>query len=149
MAAIRLPVHPYGRRRLPDAKRSLERPQRSVQGDIRGAPSDGFGHVSAGCPKLKSSPCSQGWLGAPVRRMKPMAVHSVAFGASLDGPPGADAQQAWEAEIANRIDELETGNARTIDADEAVRRIDARLRSGRGRFAENSGETALRCLGGS
>lgn len=50
--------------------------------------------------------------------------------ASLDGPPGADAQQAWEAEIANRLDELETGNARTIDADEALRRIDARLRSG-------------------
>jgi hypothetical protein len=50
--------------------------------------------------------------------------------ASLDGPPSADAQQAWEAEIANRVDELETGNARTIDADEALRRIDARLRSG-------------------
>jgi TolB-like protein len=26
--------------------------------------------------------------------------------AGLDGPPGADAQQAWEAEIANRLDEL-------------------------------------------
>jgi hypothetical protein len=50
--------------------------------------------------------------------------------ASLDGLPDADAQQAWEAEIANRLDELETGNARTIDADEALRRIDARLRSG-------------------
>ncbi|MFZ0501260.1 MAG: addiction module protein [Steroidobacteraceae bacterium] len=49
--------------------------------------------------------------------------------ASLDGPPGADTQQAWEAEIANRIYELETGNARTIEADEALRRIDARLRS--------------------
>ena len=50
--------------------------------------------------------------------------------ASLDRPPGADAQQAWEAEIANRLDGLGTGNARTIDADEALRRIDARLRSG-------------------
>jgi putative addiction module component (TIGR02574 family) len=50
--------------------------------------------------------------------------------ASLDGPPVAHAQQAWEAEIANRLDEFETGNARTIDADEALRRIDARLRSG-------------------
>jgi putative addiction module component (TIGR02574 family) len=51
--------------------------------------------------------------------------------ASLDGPPpGADAQEAWEAEIANRLDEPETGNTRTIDADEALRRIDARLRSG-------------------
>ncbi len=37
---------------------------------------------------------------------------------------------AWEAESANRFDGLEIGNARTIDADEAVRRIDARLRSG-------------------
>ncbi|MGA7540823.1 MAG: addiction module protein [Steroidobacteraceae bacterium] len=50
--------------------------------------------------------------------------------ASLDGPPGADAQQAWEAEIVKRLDELETGNAGAIDADEALRRIDARLRSG-------------------
>jgi putative addiction module component (TIGR02574 family) len=50
--------------------------------------------------------------------------------ASLDGPRDADAQQAWEAEITKRLDELETGNVRTIDADEALRRIDARLRSG-------------------
>jgi len=50
--------------------------------------------------------------------------------ARLDGPPGADAQQVWEAEIANRLDELETGNARTIDADAALRRIDTRLCSG-------------------
>lgn len=49
---------------------------------------------------------------------------------SLDGPPDADAQQAWEAEITKRLDELETGKVRTIDADEALRRIDARLRSG-------------------
>lgn len=49
--------------------------------------------------------------------------------ASLGGPAGADAQQPWEAEIANRLDELKTGNARTIEPDEALRRIDARLRS--------------------
>lgn len=50
--------------------------------------------------------------------------------ASLDGPPDADAQQAWEAEIVKRLDELETGKIRTIDADEALRRIDARIRGG-------------------
>jgi len=50
--------------------------------------------------------------------------------ASLDGPPDADAQQAWEAEIVKRLDEFETGKVRTIDADEALRRIDARLRKG-------------------
>ena len=50
--------------------------------------------------------------------------------ASLDGPPDADALQAWEAEIAKRLDELELGKARAIDADEAMRRIDARLRGG-------------------
>ncbi len=50
--------------------------------------------------------------------------------ASLDGPPDANAQQAWEAEIVKRLDELETGKVHTIDADEALRRIDARLRRG-------------------
>ncbi len=50
--------------------------------------------------------------------------------ASLDGPPDADAQQAWEAEIAKRLDELESGKARTIDAAEALSIIDARLRGG-------------------
>ena len=47
-----------------------------------------------------------------------------------DGPSGADIRQAWGAEMANRLDELETGSARTIDAEEAVRRIDTRLRRG-------------------
>jgi putative addiction module component (TIGR02574 family) len=50
--------------------------------------------------------------------------------ASLDGPPDADAQQAWEAEITKRLDGLETGKVRTIDAEEALHRIDARLRGG-------------------
>ena len=48
--------------------------------------------------------------------------------ASLDGPTDPGAQQAWEAEITKRLDEVETGNARTVDADEALRRIDDRLR---------------------
>jgi putative addiction module component (TIGR02574 family) len=49
--------------------------------------------------------------------------------ASLDGPPDADAAQTWEAELAKRLDELETGKAQTIDADETLHRIDARLRN--------------------
>ncbi len=48
--------------------------------------------------------------------------------ASLDGPPDADAAQAWEAEIATRLDELESGQAQTVSAEEALRRIDERLR---------------------
>jgi putative addiction module component (TIGR02574 family) len=49
--------------------------------------------------------------------------------ASLDGPADAGANEAWEAEIARRLDGLETGKAPIIDADEALRRIDARLQS--------------------
>lgn len=48
--------------------------------------------------------------------------------ASLDGPVDANAGEAWEAEIEKRLDGLESGKARTVDADEALRRIDARLR---------------------
>ena len=47
--------------------------------------------------------------------------------ASLDGPSDADATQAWETEILRRLDQLETGTAQTIEADEVLRRIDARL----------------------
>jgi putative addiction module component (TIGR02574 family) len=48
--------------------------------------------------------------------------------ASLDGPPEADAQEAWEAEIAKRLDELESGRVQTVSSEEALRRIDERLR---------------------
>jgi putative addiction module component (TIGR02574 family) len=47
--------------------------------------------------------------------------------ASLDGPPGADAAEAW-AEIATRLDELESGQSQTVGGEEALRRIDERLR---------------------
>jgi len=47
--------------------------------------------------------------------------------ASLDGPADPDAAQAWEAEITRRLDELERGQVQTIDADEALRRIDKNL----------------------
>ncbi|MGH8287596.1 MAG: addiction module protein [Steroidobacteraceae bacterium] len=66
-------------------------------------------------------------LGLPERARATLAHDLLA---SLDGPPDADAQQAWEAEITKRLDELEAGKARAIDADEALRRLDARLRSG-------------------
>jgi putative addiction module component (TIGR02574 family) len=47
--------------------------------------------------------------------------------ASLDGPADADAAEAWEAEIARRLEQVERGGAKTVDADEALSRIDARL----------------------
>ena len=47
--------------------------------------------------------------------------------ASLDGPADADAAQAWEVEITRRLDELERGQVQTVDADEALRRIDKSL----------------------
>lgn len=47
--------------------------------------------------------------------------------ASLDGPADADAAQAWEAEIAQRLNDVQSGKAESMDADEALRRIDARL----------------------
>jgi putative addiction module component (TIGR02574 family) len=48
--------------------------------------------------------------------------------ASLDTAPDADASQSWGAEIATRLDELESGQAQTVGAEEALRRIDERLR---------------------
>ncbi len=48
--------------------------------------------------------------------------------ASLDGPADPDAAEAWDAEIARRLNELESGRVQTIGAEETLRRIDARLR---------------------
>lgn len=48
--------------------------------------------------------------------------------ASLDGPADPDAAEAWEAEIARRVDELESCRVQTVGAEEALRRIDDRLR---------------------
>jgi putative addiction module component (TIGR02574 family) len=47
--------------------------------------------------------------------------------ASLDGPANADAAQAWDAEITRRLDQLEREHVQTVDADEALRRIDKNL----------------------
>jgi putative addiction module component (TIGR02574 family) len=48
--------------------------------------------------------------------------------ASLDGPADANAAEEWETEITERLDDLESGKVQTIDADEVLCRISARLR---------------------
>jgi len=47
--------------------------------------------------------------------------------ASLDGPADVGATDAWEDEITHRLDDLQSGKSQTVDADEVLRRIDARL----------------------
>ena len=47
------------------------------------------------------------------------------------GEAAADVAQAWEAEITERLDQLESGDAHTLEAHKVLRRIDARLRTGR------------------
>jgi putative addiction module component (TIGR02574 family) len=48
--------------------------------------------------------------------------------ASLDAPADADAAVTWEAEITQRLDDFQSGKLQTVEADEALRRIDERLR---------------------
>ena len=48
--------------------------------------------------------------------------------ASLDGDADSDCAQAWETEIAGRLEKLETGQSKLVEAKDAVRRIDDRLR---------------------
>lgn len=48
--------------------------------------------------------------------------------ASLDGAPDPDALQAWETEITQRLGDVESGQARTVSADDALHRIHERLR---------------------
>jgi putative addiction module component (TIGR02574 family) len=48
--------------------------------------------------------------------------------ASLDGPADANATKAWEAEIAQRLDDLVSAKTLAIDADEALHGMNARLR---------------------
>ena len=50
---------------------------------------------------------------------------------SLSEPPDADAAAAWAGEIARRIERLRDGSARTVTADEALSRAQARLASRR------------------
>jgi len=49
--------------------------------------------------------------------------------ASLDGPAEDDAAQAWNVEICRRINEIESGSATLLDADEVINRVKARISS--------------------
>ena len=49
--------------------------------------------------------------------------------ASLDAPADPDAATAWDAEIARRVAEIESGTAKLIDRAELRRRIQQRIRN--------------------
>jgi putative addiction module component (TIGR02574 family) len=49
--------------------------------------------------------------------------------ASLDGPADISAAEAWDTEICRRIKDIESGKAELLDADEAIARARARIRS--------------------
>lgn len=49
--------------------------------------------------------------------------------ASLDGPADISVAEAWDTEICRRIKEIESGEAELLDADEAIERARARIRS--------------------
>ena len=46
---------------------------------------------------------------------------------SLDGPPDADVEKAWDVEILRRLSEIDAGTANLIDRKELQRRIRARM----------------------
>ena len=47
--------------------------------------------------------------------------------ASLDGPADSSAAQAWDVEVLQRLDQIESGTATLIDREEFSRRIRERL----------------------
>lgn len=47
--------------------------------------------------------------------------------ASLDGPPEADVDKAWDTEILRRLAEIDSGTAKLIDRQEFSRRMRARM----------------------
>lgn len=49
--------------------------------------------------------------------------------ASLDGPAELDIAEAWDKEICRRINDIESGKTELLDADEAIARARARIRS--------------------
>ena len=49
--------------------------------------------------------------------------------ASLDGAADISAADAWDAEICRRINDIESGKADLIDAEEAISRARTRIRS--------------------
>ena len=46
---------------------------------------------------------------------------------SLDSPPDPDADEAWDREIARRLDEIDAGTAKLIDRAEFQKLMQARL----------------------
>jgi hypothetical protein len=48
--------------------------------------------------------------------------------ARLDGEAHSDSAQAWESEIAERMQKFESGRSKLVDPKDAIRRIDDRLR---------------------
>ena len=42
---------------------------------------------------------------------------------SLDGPPDSDVEKAWDAEIARRLSEIDSGTAKLVDRKEFRRRM--------------------------
>nr|WP_219043623.1 addiction module protein [Zhongshania aquimaris]MBW2941391.1 addiction module protein [Zhongshania aquimaris] len=49
--------------------------------------------------------------------------------ASLDHPADIGVAEAWDAEICRRINDIESGKAELLDADVAIARARARIRS--------------------
>jgi putative addiction module component (TIGR02574 family) len=49
--------------------------------------------------------------------------------ASLDGPADISVEEAWDSEICRRINDIESGKTELMDADEAIARARARIRS--------------------
>ncbi len=45
---------------------------------------------------------------------------------SLDGPPDPDVEEAWDTEIMQRLDEIDSGVANLVDRKEFRRRMRAR-----------------------
>ncbi|PKM18503.1 MAG: hypothetical protein CVV11_14440 [Gammaproteobacteria bacterium HGW-Gammaproteobacteria-15] len=48
--------------------------------------------------------------------------------ASLDGPADISVTEAWDAEICRRINDIQSGKAELLDADEAIARARAKIR---------------------
>jgi len=46
---------------------------------------------------------------------------------SLDGPPDADADEAWRAEIERRVQQIENGEVQLVPGDEVLARLRRRL----------------------
>jgi hypothetical protein len=91
----------------------------------------GCKRLLAGGPrrKMKSMPKAISDVLADALRLEPAARAEVAAEllASLDGPPDADAEAAWDAEIQRRIEAIETGTARLEPWSEVKRRIERDL----------------------